>query len=86
MSIVLAPDGVITMEIPHLLQLIEHNQFDTIYHEHFSYFSLFTVTSVFARHGLRLFDVEQLPTHGGSLRIYACHDEYPRHTTLPSDA
>ncbi|GCE36409.1 hypothetical protein Rhow_001775 [Rhodococcus wratislaviensis] len=81
MAIVLAADGVITMEFPHLLQLIEHNQFDTIYHEHFSYFSLLTATRVFAAHGLRLFDVEQLPTHGGSLRIYACHAEYPRHVT-----
>ena len=81
MATVLAADGVITMEFPHLLQLIEHNQFDTIYHEHFSYFSLLTVTRVFAAHGLRLFDVEQLPTHGGSLRIYACHAEYPRHIT-----
>ncbi|MFC0450107.1 class I SAM-dependent methyltransferase [Rhodococcus jostii] len=81
MATVLAVDGVITMEFPHLLQLIEHNQFDTIYHEHFSYFSLLTVTRVFAAHGLRLFDVEQLSTHGGSLRIYACHAEYPRHLT-----
>ena len=73
MSRVLAPGGVITMEFPHLLELIENNQFDTIYHEHFSYFSFLTATRVFASHGLRLFDVERLPTHGGSLRIYACH-------------
>ena len=63
------------MEFPHLLRLIEDNQFDTIYHEHFSYFSFLTVRRVFAAHGLRLFDVEELPTHGGSLRIYGCHDE-----------
>lgn len=65
--------GVITMEFPHLLRLIDDNQFDTIYHEHFSYFSFLTVSEVFAAHGLRLFDVEELPTHGGSLRIYGAH-------------
>ena len=70
----LKPRGVITMEFPHLQQLMQQNQFDTIYHEHFSYFSFVTVQRVFAAHGLRLFDVEELPTHGGSLRIYACHD------------
>ncbi len=75
MKIVLAPYGVITMEFPHLMRLIEDNQFDTIYHEHFSYFSLITVTQVFARHGLTIFDVKELPTHGGSLRIYARHRE-----------
>jgi SAM-dependent methyltransferase len=69
----LKPDGVITMEFPHLLRLMEENQFDTIYHEHFSYFSLFAVQKVFAAHGLTLFDVEELPTHGGSLRIYVAH-------------
>ena len=69
----LRPDGIITMEFPHLLRLIEGNQFDTIYHEHFSYFSLQTVEQVFARHGLALFDVEELPTHGGSIRIFAQH-------------
>ena len=63
------------MEFPHLLELMRHNQFDTIYHEHFSYFSFTTVSAVFRRHGLTLFDVEQLPTHGGSLRIYARHAE-----------
>lgn len=73
LKILLAPQGVITMEFPHLLELMQHNQFDTIYHEHFSYFSFGTVQQVFARHGLRLFDVERLPTHGGSLRIYGCH-------------
>jgi SAM-dependent methyltransferase len=66
----LKPDGVVTMEFPHLLRLIEEAEFDTIYHEHFSYFSFLTVRDVFAHHGLTLFDVEELPTHGGSLRIY----------------
>lgn len=73
LKIALNPSGVITMEFPHLLRLMEHNQFDTIYHEHFSYLSLGTVQRIFAAHGLRLFDVEELGTHGGSLRIYACH-------------
>ncbi|HLY49391.1 MAG TPA: class I SAM-dependent methyltransferase [Solirubrobacteraceae bacterium] len=75
MKILLKPEGVITMEFPHLIRLIEENQFDTIYHEHFSYFSLLSVSRVFAVHGLRVFDVEELPTHGGSLRIYGCHVE-----------
>jgi hypothetical protein len=73
MKLLLADRGAITMEFPHLVQLIRHNQFDTIYHEHFSYLSFTTVEKVFARHGLTLFDVEELPTHGGSLRIYARH-------------
>lgn len=77
MKMLLKPDGVVTMEFPHLMQLIRHNQFDTIYHEHFSYFSLLTVEKVFAAHGLSVFDVEELPTHGGSLRIYARHREHP---------
>ena len=67
----LAPDGFCTFEFPHLMRLMEFNQFDTIYHEHFSYFSFTAVSAVFARHGLAMFDVEELPTHGGSLRIYA---------------
>jgi len=71
---------VITMEFPHLRKLIEGNQFDTIYHEHFSYLSFSTVAEIFAAHGLRLFDVDRLPTHGGSLRIYACHQSDPRPT------
>lgn len=71
--IVLKPDGVLTAEFPHLLRLIEQNQFDTIYHEHFSYFSFSTIQRIFHQAGLVLFDVEELPTHGGSLRIYACH-------------
>jgi len=67
--------GVITMEFPHLMKLVAFNQFDTIYHEHFSYLSLHTVEMIFASHGLTVFDVEQIPTHGGSLRIYAKHTE-----------
>lgn len=74
-KVLLKPQGVITIEFPHLMQLIQGNQFDTIYHEHFSYFSLITVNKVFAKHGLTIFDVQELPTHGGSLRIYACHAE-----------
>ena len=73
-KILLNDGGIITMEFPHLLCLIESNQFDTIYHEHFSYYSFLTVEKVFAAHGLTLFDVEELPTHGGSLRIYGRHD------------
>ncbi len=73
MKILLKQGGVITMEFPHLMRLMEDNQWDTIYHEHFSYFSFLTVSRVFEAHGLRLFDVEELPTHGGSLRIYGCH-------------
>ncbi len=75
LKVLLKPTGLITMEFPHLLRLMEQNQFDTIYHEHFSYFSFLAVEQVFARHGMKLFDVEELPTHGGSLRIYACHEE-----------
>ncbi len=74
-KIVLKPSGVITMEFPHLMRLIDGNQFDTIYHEHFSYFSFITVEKIFAAHGLTIYDVEELPTHGGSLRIYARHVE-----------
>ena len=73
MKIVLKKKGVITMEFPHMMRLVAENQFDTMYHEHFSYFSFTTVEKVFASHGLTLFDVEELPTHGGSLRIYARH-------------
>ena len=72
-AIILKPNGIVTMEFPHLLQLIQKNQFDTIYHEHFSYFSFYTVQEVFIRHGLKIFDVEEITTHGGSLRIYANH-------------
>ncbi|MCA6612050.1 MAG: methyltransferase domain-containing protein, partial [Pseudanabaena sp. M158S2SP1A06QC] len=74
MKIILKPEGVLTMEFPHLWQLINQNQFDTIYHEHFSYLSFTTVEKIFASHGLTLFDVEELSTHGGSLRIYGMHE------------
>lgn len=74
MKILLKPEGVVTMEFPHLLQLVENNQFDTIYHEHFSYLSFTTVSQIFAAQGLVMFDVDELPTHGGSLRIYAKRD------------
>lgn len=74
MKLLLKPDGVITMEFPHLMRLMELNQFDTIYHEHFCYLSFTTVVRIFATHGLTVFDVEELPTHGGSLRIYARHE------------
>ena len=69
----LKPGGTITLEFPHLMRLIEHTQFDTVYHEHFSYLSLYTVERVFKAAGLRVWDMEELPTHGGSLRIYGCH-------------
>lgn len=83
LKVLLKPTGLITMEFPHLLQLMQQNQFDTIYHEHFSYFSFLAVEQVFARHGMKLFDVEELSTHGGSLRIYACHDD---DTSKPMEA
>jgi 2-polyprenyl-3-methyl-5-hydroxy-6-metoxy-1,4-benzoquinol methylase len=75
LKILLNPDGVITFEFPHLLQLIDKNQFDTIYHEHFSYLSLIAVKQIFEYHGLTIFDVEEVATHGGSLRIFAKHAE-----------
>jgi SAM-dependent methyltransferase len=77
----LKPGGVITLEFPHLLRLIEHNQFDTVYHEHFSYLSLHAVQRIFQAQDLRLWDVEQLPTHGGSLRVYGIHADDPRAST-----
>jgi len=83
LQILLKPDGVITMEFPHLVQLIEQMQFDTIYHEHYSYYSLLVAERIFAAHRLRIFDVETLPTHGGSLRIYACHAN-AAHPQMPS--
>jgi SAM-dependent methyltransferase len=73
--LLLKPGGVLTLEFPHLQRLIEENQFDTIYHEHFSYFSLLTIQTMAARHGLKLIDVEELSTHGGSLRVYLAHDQ-----------
>lgn len=72
--LILKPQGVATLEFPHLARLMEGNQFDTIYHEHFSYFSFTAAERIFSSHGLRIFDVDELPTHGGSLRIYACRD------------
>jgi len=77
--LILKPNGVVTIEFPHLQRLFEGNQFDTIYHEHFSYFSLLSVEAIFARHGMTLFDVEELWTHGGSLRIYAKHESNTTH-------
>jgi SAM-dependent methyltransferase len=83
MKTLLKPQGIITLEFPHLMRLIEENQFDTIYHEHFSYFSFLTVEKILAELGLTVFDVEELPTHGGSLRIYARHEQdYSRAVTL----
>src|SRR6202012_5741766 len=79
MKIVLKPGGVLTLEFPHLLKLIEHNEFDTIYHEHFSYFSLLTTVKIMEAHGLKVFDVEELPSHGGSLRVFACRAEAETH-------
>jgi hypothetical protein len=79
LKILLKPEGVLTLEFPHLLRLIEHREFDTIYHEHFSYFSMLTTVRILESHGLRVFDVEELPTHGGSLRVYACRDEAQSH-------
>ncbi len=72
-AVLLKAQGTATIEFPHVLELIEHVEFDTIYHEHYSYFSLYAIEQVFARHGLRIYDVEKLPTHGGSLRIFAAH-------------
>jgi hypothetical protein len=81
----LAPHGMITLEFPHLARLMAENQFDTIYHEHFSYFSLITIDQLARRHGLALVDVEELPTHGGSLRVYLAHAR-SGHSTMPSVA
>jgi len=81
----LKPHGVVTLEFPHLLQLIEENQFDTVYHEHFSYLSLHTVCKLFEKAGLRVWDVERLPTHGGSLRVYGCHVDDSRTRALSVD-
>jgi SAM-dependent methyltransferase len=75
LRILLKPDGVLTLEFPHLLRLMERNEFDTIYHEHFSYFSMLTTARILEAHGLKAFDVEEVPTHGGSLRVYACRAE-----------
>lgn len=79
---ILKPEGVVTLEFPHLMCMIEHTQFDTIYHEHYSYLSLFAVNHIFESVGLRVFNVEQLPTHGGSLRVYGCHASDAREKTI----
>ncbi|HAB39846.1 MAG TPA: SAM-dependent methyltransferase [Rhodobacteraceae bacterium] len=83
---ILKSGGTITLEFPHLMRLVEHVQFDTVYHEHFSYLSLYTVSRVFESVGLRLLDVEQLSTHGGSLRVFGCHEDDARATTLAVNA
>lgn len=82
---VLKSNGTITLEFPHLMQMMDHSQFDTAYHEHFSYLSLQSVQSIFAKQGLRVLDVEELSTHGGSLRVYGCHNDDPRKTTAAVD-
>jgi hypothetical protein len=84
LRILLKPTGVLTLEFPHLRRLIEWNEFDTIYHEHFSYFSLLTTVRLLEAHGLRVFDVEELATHGGSLRVYASHARNTPHQVQPS--
>ena len=84
LKILLKPDGVLTLEFPHLLRLIELNEFDTIYHEHFSYFSLLTTIRILEAHGLRVFDVEELKSHGGSLRVFACRANSQAHALMPS--
>jgi SAM-dependent methyltransferase len=84
LKILLKPNGVLTLEFPHLLRLIERNEFDTIYHEHFSYFSMLTTVRILKAHGLKAFDVEEFPTHGGSLRVYACRAENYTHHVEPS--
>ena len=81
LKLLLKQDGTITLEFPHLMRLIEHVQFDTVYHEHFSYLSLYTVIQIFSAAGLRIYDVEELPTHGGSLRVFGCHSEDKRSNT-----
>lgn len=79
MQILLTDEGILTLEFPHLLNLMEQRQFDTIYHEHFSYISLLTARTILSSHGLRIFNVEELPTHGGSLRLFACHKDARSH-------
>ncbi len=84
LSILLKPTGVLTLEFPHLLRLMERNEFDTIYHEHFSYFSLLTTVRILEAYGLKVFDVEELATHGGSLRVYACRASDETHPVAPA--
>jgi SAM-dependent methyltransferase len=83
LKVLLKPEGVLTLEFPHLLQLIKRNEFDTIYHEHFSYFSLFATRQILAAHNLKVYDVEELSSHGGSLRVYACRNESATHEAQP---
>lgn len=84
LKVLLKPEGVVTLEFPHLLRLIEHNEFDTIYHEHFSYFSLITTIKILEAHGLTVFDVEELKSHGGSLRVFACRTSSQSHSITSS--
>jgi len=84
LKIMLKPEGVLTLEFPHLLQLIQLNEFDTIYHEHFSYFSLLTTIKIMEAHGMKVFDVEELKSHGGSMRVYACRAESKTHPVEPN--
>lgn len=86
LKMVLKPSGTITLEFPHLMRLLEFCQFDTVYHEHYSYLSLYSVSLIFARVGLRVYDVEELSTHGGSLRVYGCHANDTRETSLAVEA
>jgi len=86
LKVLLKPEGILTLEFPHLLQLMELNEFDTIYHEHFSYFSMLTTVRIMEAHGLKVFDVEELASHGGSLRVYACRKEAKTHPVESSVA
>lgn len=86
LKILLKPEGVLTLEFPHLSRLIEHNEFDTIYHEHFSYFSMLTTVQIMQAHGLKVFDVQELQSHGGSLRVFACREEAQTHPSEPNVA
>ncbi len=86
LKVLLKPEGVLTLEFPHLLKLIELNEFDTIYHEHFSYFSMLTTVKIMEAHGMKVFDVDELKSHGGSLRVYACRKESKTHVLGPNVA
>jgi SAM-dependent methyltransferase len=86
LKVLLKPEGVLTLEFPHLLKLIELNEFDTIYHEHFSYFSMLTTIKIMEAHGMKVFDVDELKSHGGSLRVYACRKESKTHAVGPNVA
>lgn len=83
LKILLKQDGVLTLEFPHLLRTIQRNEFDTIYHEHFSYFSLLTTVKIMEAHGLKVFDVDEIPTHGGSIRVYGCRQESTKYNVAP---